>query len=40
MKLPVSCPKELENPSPPAFDAAGFFVRAGGARRGAIWEII
>ena len=28
MKLPVLCPKELENPSPPAFDAAGFFVRA------------
>ena len=27
MKLPVPRPKELENPSPPAFDAAGFFVR-------------
>jgi hypothetical protein len=26
MKLPVSRPKELENPSPPAFYAAGFFV--------------
>ena len=35
MKLPVLCPKELENPSPPAFDAAGFFVRRNGAKGGA-----